>query len=62
MFLEWQAGELEDVTLEDSGCGQDEPSDGEHAVTYETEEAYRSYVIEFHTVPQNSRDTASQAY
>ena len=46
MLLAWQNEELEEATLSDSDCGEDEcDSDGGPVAKYATEEQYSLYVI-----------------
>jgi hypothetical protein len=41
----WQQGELEETTLSDSDCDEEEgDDDGEPIAKYTTEEQYQSYV------------------
>jgi hypothetical protein len=45
MLLAWQRGDLEDTTLSDSDCDEEEEvDDGEPMVKYTTEDEYQSYV------------------
>ena len=47
MFMVWERGDLEDITLEVPDCeGEELNDDGEPIVRYESEEEYESYVIQ----------------
>ena len=55
MFMKWQRGDLEDITLEVPDCEEEElDDDGEPIVRYESEEEYELYVIQESAVYQKT--------